>query len=237
MKTKLKKGELTTTQLITIIILILSFAIIVIFFFSLNLGGTIDRESCRNSVALRGTFSLFGGSLIKLKCQTQDVCFSMGGDCKADSPEITKIEITGETALFREMASLLADCWWMMGQGTVSYGDSGSCAICYNVYFDENIQKNLKINNTQFYNFMTRQMPNQDESYLSYLYEVNSIEALKVRMGSKLNLEENIDLTKPYIIVTSIVEEDHLFNPPILLEFSSNKLKNEFGCSKYVTEI
>ena len=85
---KFKKGELTSKQLITIIILIISFSIILIFFFMFGFESVIDEESCRNSVMMRGTFSFLDTKLvdvnpISLKCKTQDVCLSMGGDCQA----------------------------------------------------------------------------------------------------------------------------------------------------------
>lgn len=48
--TKNRKGELTTQQLVMLIILILSFAVILFFIFRLNLGGTTNKEICHDSV-------------------------------------------------------------------------------------------------------------------------------------------------------------------------------------------
>ena len=73
-----KKGELTTTQLVTIIVLIASFAIILILLFRLNLGETTDSEICRNSVVLKGRTEGFAGTL---DCKTQYICISGGSDC------------------------------------------------------------------------------------------------------------------------------------------------------------
>ena len=138
-----KRGELTSRQLIIIIILIISFAIIIAFFFMLDLGGEIDRESCRNSVMMRKTFSILGIKFFSLKCKTQDVCFSMGGDCEEEVDE--EIKVSSITKLGEELINLLADCWWMMGEGKVDYDSKGSCAICYDVYFDDEIKKQEKI--------------------------------------------------------------------------------------------
>jgi len=52
---KSKKAELTTKQIISIIILIISFSIIIAFLFMLNLREVISQETCRNSVILRST--------------------------------------------------------------------------------------------------------------------------------------------------------------------------------------
>ena len=47
------RAELTTQQIVGLIILIISFVIILYFIFALNLGETTDKEICHNSVALR----------------------------------------------------------------------------------------------------------------------------------------------------------------------------------------
>ena len=141
MKNKNKRGELTSRQLIIIIILIVSFAIIIAFFFMLGLRSMIGGETCRNSVMMRGI--PFGDWVVSLKCKTQDVCFSMGGECEEGADEVIKVE--NEIELEKEMNNLKIDCWWMMGEGKVDYGSEGSCAICYKVYFGEEIKKEYEI--------------------------------------------------------------------------------------------
>jgi hypothetical protein len=82
---------------------------------------------------------------------------------------------------------------------------------------------------------MTRQMPNQKETYLYYLYEISTMNALKARIGSKINIDsDKIDLTKQYSVVTSVVEND-LLEPPLFIEFSADNLRDKMSCSKYVT--
>ena len=49
-----KKGELTTHQLVGLIILIVSFAVILFLLFRLNLGETTNKEICHNSVIMKG---------------------------------------------------------------------------------------------------------------------------------------------------------------------------------------
>ena len=51
---KQKRGEITTTQLVTVIVLIASFVILLFLYFRLDLGATTDAEVCRNSVMLLG---------------------------------------------------------------------------------------------------------------------------------------------------------------------------------------
>ena len=136
---KNKKGELTSKQLITIIILIISFAIIVAFFFMLGLKSSIDKESCRNSAVMRGI--PFGNWVVTLKCKTQDICFSRGGDCDSKAKDLVTIDVKDNNKLSEEMDNLINECWWMMGEGKVDYGGKGSCAICHRVYFDDKIKE------------------------------------------------------------------------------------------------
>ncbi|MCH7524515.1 MAG: hypothetical protein IIC74_05780, partial [Bacteroidetes bacterium] len=117
-----KKGELTSKQLITIIILIIGFSIILIFFFSLNLKSNIDAESLRNSVVLRGAISVFGKSPVSISCKTQNVCLSMGGDCQIDGGDVENIRVNDKNELIKEMVELTRSCWWMMGEGEINYG-------------------------------------------------------------------------------------------------------------------
>ncbi len=140
-----KKGELTSKQIITIVILIISFVIILAFFLMLNLKGEIDKEACRNSVSLRGSIPIFK-NVISLKCKTQNICFSMGGGCEESTDEIIKIkDDEDDSELTQELIKLKNDCSWMMGEGKIDYGSKGDCAICYKVYFDDKIKEKFKI--------------------------------------------------------------------------------------------
>ncbi len=158
---KNKKGELTSNQLITIIILIISFAIILSFFLMLGLRSTIDKESCRNSVVLKGAIPIFK-DIISLKCKTQDICFSRGGNCDSKAKDLVTVDVKDDDKLVEEMDNLINECWWMMGEGKVDYGGKGSCAICHRVYFDDKIKegkefsfKNSMINPEEVYVIVT----------------------------------------------------------------------------------
>lgn len=136
---KNKKAELTSKQIITIIILIISFAIILSFFLMLGLRSSIDKESCRNSVVMIGI--PFGDWVINLKCKTQDICFNMGRNCDSKSKDLVTIDVKDKEELVKEMDNLINECWWMMGEGKGDYGGKGSCAICHRVYFDDKIKE------------------------------------------------------------------------------------------------
>lgn len=225
MVNKNKRGELTSEQLIIIIILIISFAIILAFFFMLDLGGSIDKESCRNSVMMRGI--PFGDWVVSLKCKTQDICFSMGGDCDAKTDNT--IEVKNKDELVKEMVNLLADCWWMMGEGKVDYDDKGSCAICYKVYFDDEIkEKNPVIDYGDLSIYSLNKIPNKDMTYLSYLYGSLGEDDQKIVMDM-----ESINTDEEYAVINKIEENKH---PSLFVRFNADDLE-KMKCSKYVTEV
>ena len=73
------KGELTTQQIIILIIAITSFVIVLFLLFRLNLGETTKREICHNSVVLKGK-SLFPTG-VSLDCHTEYICLSKTNKC------------------------------------------------------------------------------------------------------------------------------------------------------------
>ena len=233
---------MTSQQLVTLIILIVSFSIILIFFFVLDLTGTIDEESCRNSVSMRGAFSFLGQSLITLKCPTKDVCISFGGGCGAGfSNDATNIEVQSKGELTSEVGKLIKNCWWMMGEGNSKYSSNG-CAICYNIKFGEDVLKQFEggqLPYSQIYNSLAvTPLDNSDESVLFYMYNLNSIESVRNKLVQDVDIDiqtANLDLTKEYAVVTSVNDDN--FIQPVLVEFSGASLKSKFSCSEYVTEI
>lgn len=213
-----KKGDLTAKQLITIIILVISFAIIVIFFFLLNLRGTIDKETCRNSILLRGSLPA-GRDVVSLECKTQDICLSMGDDCEVSREGMTTIKVRSESELMGEMVNILYDCWWMTGEGKVNYLSSGIgfeehyCSICSEVYFDNKIKQRYGngIKYEKIYDYMKQtKVPGKEESYLFYFFKLNSLESLRNDLLASENpvdiYEYTIDPSKGYVAVTSVIQ-------------------------------
>ena len=153
----MKKAELTTQQIVTIIILIISFAVILFFIFRMNFGEIEKKEICHNSVLLKSK-SVFGGNF---DCQTTYVCISGGDDCEGFSYD-TKIKIDFSKSdeeiknqIFKAIGDEMTDCWWMFGEGKVNYGfmtkiknevieispfTDFHCAICSQIQFDKKIQ-------------------------------------------------------------------------------------------------
>lgn len=215
---KNKKGDLTSTQLITIIILIISFSVLLIFYFSLNLKSNIDKDSCRNSVIMRGSLPT-GKDAVQLKCKTVDTCLSMGDNCNVANKNIETIKVQNENELMKEMATLLSDCWWMMGEGKVDYmpsniiQDSSYCTICNKIYFDKKIQDKYPdgIPYLSLFNYMkSNKAPGKDESYLFYIYNLNSLDSIRnnILESQKRDIYQyKIDTKKDYAVMTALTKQ------------------------------
>jgi hypothetical protein len=113
----------------------------------LDLGATTDKEICHNSVVLRSKAKNLVG---ELDCKTHYLCISGGGNCEEISPiETIKISLDEEEEIIKQeivkaIEDEIADCWWMFGEGKLSYGSflgKFHCAICTIFKFDNKIQE------------------------------------------------------------------------------------------------
>lgn len=139
----IKRGEITTQQIVILIILIVSFAVILYFLYQLNPGGTGAEEICHNSVVMSKYKVLDSGGL---DCKTQYLCISGGGGCKDfSSTETVKVNLD-EADISKKLYEKMSNCWWMYGESQVDFVSAFSfpgnypCSICYIVNFDEEIK-------------------------------------------------------------------------------------------------
>jgi hypothetical protein len=137
----MKRGEITSKQLITIIILIVSFSIILIFLGFLGLRGIISQQSCKQSLLMKESFPDFFGidfSKIKINCEPEVICFSKGGGCDRGR----EIEVESRKELYSEVGKLGLDCWGLVGEGEINFakGKKGMCGVCKIMYFGEDIK-------------------------------------------------------------------------------------------------
>lgn len=179
---KNRKGEITTAQIVTIIVLIVSFIVILYFFFRLNLGVTTNSEICHNSVVLQAkSAKLISG----LQCKTDFVCISGGGTCENLNPTITlKVDSTKKNETMKALADQMANCWWMFGEGQMDYlglklsekvtGGSG-CAVCSIVGIDNKISA---ISYKDFIDYLAITSKDSSQTYLQYLYGVSDVQGL-----------------------------------------------------------
>ena len=195
-----KKGEEPVSgAVITVIVLILGFAIVLSYFLFANFTGRVDKEACHQSVIVRATLPSVASSYAPLKCQTDKICITsgfFGGKCKefANSTGVTNIKVKDTTQVEKVITENMVDCWSMMGQGKVSifsqyfadrYGIGSvypSCVVCTRIAFDkQSLEKSgIDLSEMDVLGYMqSRLVPGKDITY----YEL---------LGGKLSVEDSI---------------------------------------------
>ena len=210
-KIKSRKAELTTQQLVTLIILIASFVVILILIWKLNLGEETDKEICRNSIILASKSAKLSGPI---DCKTNYLCISGGSDCEGFvSKSKEEVNLDGKEdreEVMKIIADEMADCWWQFGEGKVNYGVSGGTsvkyALCSKIQFDKNVQTKISdIPYSEFYDYLEKTKKDESISYLEYIYEVNDVSSLKVQEEFKVEIDsDKIETNKEYSLFTGI---------------------------------
>ena len=152
-----KLGEITTSQIVMIILLVVGFAIIIFFIIQLAWSGQVNEQVCHESVVLRGTLPSVTQGYIPLKCMTDKVCITSStfGSCSAFEgvKGVTKVRISSDNEkarkdIERTITQEIYNCWTMMGEGKLSlfsqalaqtYGIGTvypTCMLCSRIAFD-----------------------------------------------------------------------------------------------------
>lgn len=247
--TKNRKAELTTKQLVMIIILITSFIIVLFLLFRLNLGETTAKEICHNSVVLKEKSGVLAGSI---DCRTNYLCISGSGDCK-EIPTTSTIKVDPnkeetKNEIMKALADEMSDCWWMFGEGEIDYISKGAfkkvaCSICSIVEFDEKLHE-VSISYEEFYNYLKTTPKTESQTYLQYLYATDILEGFEKDFRPENYLSKTLELDKTYFILTGMAKEGLLTffkfrtdsYPVVILERTQENY-NEIECdSKFLTK-
>ncbi len=230
----MKKGEMTSAQIIGLVILAVSFAVILIFIFAYPWKSDISREACHEQIVLRSTANFrYSDALSKAipidKCKTRKVCLSMSGnDCEefgpsTDSDIVEKIKIANKEDVKNAFAEELYLCNSMVGGGNLDFlpsnwGDSKYCPPCARIAFDKEAKEKLNdISYYELYKKMYATVDNDGRRFLEAVYPgMSSPEyALDIFKGAQkedasLKLEDwkiKIKNDGGYIIIVSIGKE------------------------------
>ncbi|MCK9595594.1 hypothetical protein M0R19_00185 [Candidatus Pacearchaeota archaeon] len=211
-----KRADITTQQIVILIILITSFVVILIFLFALNFGKTSEKEICHNSVVTRGT-NVLPGESIPLNCKTSYICITKDGTCeKMSGTYEKKTAKKTKEEVYSILANEMADCWWIFGEGKINYvgKDFKSdlyCSICSQISFDNSLDmfENGEIDKKLFYNYLAKtNVSGKDTSYLEYLNGLASADAIEASLKNSNNSEfGKINLAKQYYVIMGIFSE------------------------------
>ncbi len=242
-----KKGELTTKQIVTLIVLITSFIIILFLIFRLNLGQTTDAEICHNSVVLKGKTPLSG----PLDCKTQYVCISREGDCM-DFSATEKISVENREEIMKAIADKMASCWNTFGEGKIDYADADAfekvaCSICSITGFDNALKEEQPISYKEFYDYLKNTKKTNFQTYLQYIYSTDTLEDFGEEFNPNSYFDNILRFDKKYFILTGLAEEgiltprwkiwDTKFTPqPVVILENTEENYNLVGCDEFLTK-
>jgi len=194
MKKIKKKGDLPSGFIVIIVLLLIGFAILLIFLFKFLWQERIDKETCHQSVLLRGTassVSKLAEDYVPLKCKTTKYCITTKligkGNCKefsGEEKEVTTVRVKDEEDIEQFFAREIIDCWSMMGEGRLSLFSQyiketyalgqdiyPTCVICSRIAFDEDLKNNIdllsQINIEEYMKY--HKVPDKDLTYFDYL--------------------------------------------------------------------
>lgn len=210
-----RNGEITSQQIVILVIVIVSFAVILFFLFRLNLGETTDEELCHNSVLTRGG-AVVATEAVPLNCHRQYICLTAkGGTCEGlTNPK--RIEVSTLDEVYGKLADQMANCWWMFGEGRVNYvGDdfvsNNYCSICSQIYFDKSLESitGKIIDKEKLYDYLEKTKIDKTNTYLQYLSGTDKKETIKKSLDEK-GTSKNfgvIELGKQYFVMMGISSE------------------------------
>ncbi len=182
-KMKNKRGSVTGSKLLDIILLIASLVLISAgIYFMFGSGTDINREVCYDSVILRGTFpDSFGlKDLPELNCETRYVCLTdkMFGKGNCDSYheniEVVRVSSTNtDKEINQFFARELATCWAMMNEGATQVfaretSEAKKCSICSVIYFEKELEDKKSVLGLADY-LVNYNVPQKQVSYAKFL--------------------------------------------------------------------
>jgi len=189
-----KKGFLMSDVTIKVILIMLGLTVILFLIWQINWKGTIDRETCHQSVIFKATVPedtiIHTGQKIvdlPLRCETEKICISknslLAGNCGDELGSNFKTERVSGTKEQKEqqikeiIANSIYDCWSVMGEGKLqifsrgvdSFSDSKTGVICARIAFDEDLKKEIEnVDGMNEYLIKTK-VPYSDLTYHQYL--------------------------------------------------------------------
>ena len=212
-----RKGEMTSTQLILLILTIAGFVVVLLFILAFKSGSYTEDEICKLSVLTRATSPTALNTYVPLKCTTKKVCLTDGsgkweGALAGENPEVIKLP-SGDAAAAKKIeeisANAMYDCWNMMGQGKLDLFNGGigtatgvtsqkavSCVICSRIAFNasDNIIKNVDIDSY----LRKNKVPGSSLTYLQSFTDagVSSYAAVDSDIMTKIETNNDVNTNK-----------------------------------------
>ncbi|MEM3112907.1 MAG: hypothetical protein QXI33_00590 [Candidatus Pacearchaeota archaeon] len=232
-----RKGEITSSQLVMIIILVFSFVVIMFFYFQIfpDTGkGLAGDAACKESIALRHSLNIgslveLGKNYIPLRCKTHKICLSTGkylcekeftALAKDDPFQRIKVSEDMEKAkekVLNEVSEALINCHVVLGQGSLDFMphktfEQNYCLVCSRIAFDDKTYENVENLNIQdLYNYLHFKKTQDGTSYLEILYGIKDPRILPLIYNGIISSSDFPNLKQPELYEGIAVEDIKLF--------------------------
>ena len=235
-----KKGELTTKQLVTLIILIASFAIILFLIFRLDLGQVTREQVCHNSVVLQARNPLDKlDTSVEFDCEARDVCITGGEECVGSFDKIIDVDKSDNSGVIKGILGEMTNCWWMFGEGKldfsfVAFGEKTRCGICSRISFDSSLN-DVAVGYGELFYYMNEDFQNS-QTYKKYLFPkgINYVKNGGFDDLNKKYSKRSISLDENYVVVfgwnPKALGDNDLYLPVNILKNSELK---DYGCEAF----
>jgi len=220
-KIKQKKAELTTENIVALIVIIIGFIILLAFLVGFNYKEEVDQFVCKASVLLKTTSKQLTGLKsisTSLNCHTQYICISKDNKCDKSYSSTNVKTVSSTDEIYKILSEQLANCWSMFGEGKLDYFNAVDfnlkksttyCSLCSEIIFDKDLydlkdsnnyfekdenEKIVGLNQTKFYMYLAKtRIGNSEDTYLNYLYGISSF----AKVNQELNDLTLIDSSNP----------------------------------------
>ena len=205
----MKRGELTSSQIVLLILALAAFLILGLFLWSLRQAADGDAQACKLSVLTRVSLPEGVRNVAPLACTTEKICLTgRGGDCaesmageSIETIKLSKDDVSAARTIEATAAEAMYRCWDMMGKGQLNFATSylssralkpaePLCIICSRIAIDSAVPQGV-IEKVQFADYLRyTKVPGTSKTYLQAFSdsEVNAFPAI----SKELNQLENV---------------------------------------------
>jgi hypothetical protein len=218
-----KKAEISTSTIITVIILVVSFVIILFLWYQINWKGEITKETCHTSVILRAAASVkkieFRDS-IPFECKAEKICFVSGSSskgCESLGKTYQRVTVKSRDEILDALAENVYSWHTTLGEGKVNYMEAGFlankyCSINSVLSFDNDTRNIVTasggINYLDVFKRLETKTTSAGTSYLKEMYKEDR--ALNMQAKDQKDIQytnSQMDVNRDQAVLSAIVPD------------------------------
>lgn len=197
-----KSGEISTSFLVGLIVVVISFVVILGVFISFNWKEDIDAAACKESAVVKATLPDSAKEVVSLTCKTKRICVTasqFNSYCEGEFGEKYSVyRVSGtrdemENSIKQLMAREMASCWNTLGEGNLEIFKreaspntyNANAVICSRIMFDKTILEDngiTELDGMSAY-LLSHKAPQKEVSYWDYFRNAADGDTLQMLQG------------------------------------------------------